>query len=88
MEKEEVELLPAGLVTCLLDGREVRILKISPKKLTVRVAEELNEIKSVRVAFYIFEENRYEEVFIKDYAIVDKNKRRFVAKKENKYNFN
>lgn len=79
MEKEEVELLPAGLVTCLLDGREVRILKISPKKLTVRVADELNEIKSVKVAFYIFEENRYEEVFIKDYEIVEKNKNDFYS---------
>lgn len=58
MEKEEIELLPAGLASCLLDGREVRILKISPKKLTVRVAEELNEIGIVKVAFYIFEENR------------------------------
>ena len=77
MEKEEVELLPAGLVSCLLDDREVRILKISPKKLTVRVAEELYEIKSLRVAFYIFEENRYEEVFIKDYEIVEKNKNDF-----------
>lgn len=77
MEKEEIELLPAGLVTCLLDGREVRILKISPKKLTVRIAEGLKEIKSIRVAFYIFEENRYEEVFIKDYEIVEKNNNDF-----------
>jgi hypothetical protein len=77
LEKEEIELLPSGLVTCLLDGREVRILKISPRKLTVRLAEELNEIKSIRVAFYIFEENRYEEVFIKDYELVEKNKNHF-----------
>jgi hypothetical protein len=77
LEKEEIELLPSGLVTCLLDGREVRILKISPRKLTVRLAEELNEIKSIRVAFYVFEENRYEEVFIKDYELVEKNKNDF-----------
>lgn len=77
MEKEEVELLPAGLATCLLDGREVRILKISPKKLTVRVAEELNEINCIKVGFYIFEENRYEEVAIKEYELVEKNKNDF-----------
>lgn len=77
MEKEEIELLPAGLVTCLLDGREVRILKISPRKLTIRVAEELNEINCIKVGFYIFEENRYEEVLIKEYELLEKNKNDF-----------
>lgn len=46
MEKEEVELLPAGLITCLLDDKEVRIIKISPEKLTVRVADEIEKISS------------------------------------------
>lgn len=32
--KEEVELFPSGLVTCLLNENEVCILKISPTKLT------------------------------------------------------
>jgi hypothetical protein len=72
LEKEEVELLPAGLTTCLLDNREVRILKISPKKLTVRVSEEMDNIDCIKVAFYIFDENRYEEVIINDYNIIDK----------------
>lgn len=62
MEKEEVELLPAGLITCLLDDKEVRIIKISPEKLTVRVAEEIEKISSIKVAFHKFDENRYEEV--------------------------
>lgn len=77
MEKEEVELLPAGLITCLLDDKEVRIIKISPEKLTVRVAEEIKKISSIKVAFHKFDENRYEEVIIQDYNIVEKRKEDF-----------
>lgn len=72
MDKEEVELLPSGLVTCLLDDREVRILKISPEKLTVRVAEEIDNISCIKVMFYIFDECRYEEAIIEDYSILEK----------------
>ena len=77
MEKEEVELLPAGLITCLLDDKEVCIIKISPEKLTVRVAEEIEKISSIKVAFHKFDENRYEEVIIQDYNIVEKRKEDF-----------
>lgn len=72
MEKEEVELLPSGLVSCLIDDREVRILKISPKKLTVRLADEIEKIDSIKVAFYKFEECRYEEIVIQDYSLIGK----------------
>lgn len=74
MGKEEVEILPSGLVSCLLDDREVRILKISPEKLTMRLSEEVDKIDCIRVMFYIFDECRYEEVIIKDYNIIEKRK--------------
>ncbi|GKX67568.1 hypothetical protein [Inconstantimicrobium mannanitabidum] len=77
MEKEEVELLPSGLVTCFLDDREVRILKISPERLTVRVAEEICNMDCIRVMFYIFDENRYREVIIKNYKIIAKTQGNF-----------
>lgn len=77
MEKEEVELLPAGLISCLLDNIEVRILKISPQKLTVRVSEEIENIDSIRVMFYIFNENKYEEVKIGSHVIIEKTKFEF-----------
>lgn len=35
--REEVELLSSGLASCLLNGKEVRILKISPESITVRL---------------------------------------------------
>ncbi|MBW6410133.1 hypothetical protein [Clostridium weizhouense] len=77
MEKEEVEFLPSGLVSCLLDDREVSILKISPEKLTIRVTEEIEKIAYIKVAFYIFDEFRYEEVIIKDYSIIEKSEMNF-----------
>lgn len=74
MEREEVEFLPSGLLTCLLNDTEVRILKISPKKLTVRLADDIDEIDCLKAIFYIFDESRYEEVTIKDYSIIEKRK--------------
>lgn len=41
MAKEESELVPEGLVTCLLDETEVSIVKLSPQRLTIRLSEEL-----------------------------------------------
>lgn len=72
MEKEEVENLPSGLVTCLLDKREVCILKISPERLTVRTACEIGNIDCIKVMFYIFQESTYEEVMVKDFNIIEK----------------
>ena len=69
MDREEVELLPAGLVTCLLNEKEVRILKISPKKLTLRLSEKVESNFKLKIAFYLFDDYRYEEVTIEDYKI-------------------
>lgn len=74
MGREEVELLPSGLASCLLDGKEVRILKISTETLTVRVDEEIEKNSIIKVTFYIFDEYRYEEVIIKEYSIIEKRK--------------
>ena len=75
--REEVEFLPSGLASCLLNGKEVRILKISPESITVRLAEEIDEISKFVVAFYIFNENRYSEVNIEDFVINKKKREEF-----------
>ena len=72
MEREEVELLPAGLITCLLNNKVVRIVKISAKTLTVRLAQEIEDIRQLKVAFYIFDENKYEEIAIEQYDLINK----------------
>lgn len=77
MDNEEIELLPSGLVSCLLDDREVRILKISPKKLTVRTADKIDKLGCIKVAFLVFNEERYEEVSISDYSLIEEREREF-----------
>ena len=77
MEREEVELLPAGLITCLLNNKEVRIVKISPKTLTVRLEQEIEDIRQLKVAFYIFDKNKYEEIAIEQYDLINKVKHEF-----------
>lgn len=52
-KEKKLELLPSGLASCLLDGEEVRILKISPERLTVRVAEEIKQSYNKSSILYI-----------------------------------
>lgn len=77
MEREEAELLPVGLITCLLNNKEVRIIKISPKKLTIRISKEIEKVDELKLAFHIFNENKYEEIIIKKYKLVDTKKHEF-----------
>lgn len=77
MEREEVELLPSGLITCLLNSKEVRIMKISPERLTIRLAQEVKEINELKVIFYVFDENRYKEITIEKYNLINKGKHEF-----------
>ncbi len=77
MKKEEAELLPGGLITCLLDSREVRILKISPDSVTVRVLNKLNNITKLKICFYDFKAYRYNELIISDYIISNNSKEEF-----------
>ena len=77
MEREEVELLPSGLITCLLNSKEVRIMKISPEMLTIRLAQEVKEINELKVIFYVFDENRYKEITIEKYNLINKGKHEF-----------
>lgn len=77
MGKEEIELLPSGLVSCIIDGMEVRILKISPEKLAVRFSSRGEEIKDIKLAFYIFDEYRYEEMGIMNFNLEQIKEERF-----------
>lgn len=77
MEREEVELLPSGLITCLLNSKEARIMKISPERLTIRLAQEVKEINELKVIFYVFDENRYKEITIEKYNLINKGKHEF-----------
>ncbi len=80
MTREEVEFVPSGLVTCFMNNMEVRILKISPEEFTIRVSEKIKNISSLKIAFYLFKEYRYEELQIKDYILLEEDIEEFYVK--------
>lgn len=69
MDREESDLLPGGLVTCLINENEVTVTKLSPYRLTIRLYDDLDrtfgvEKKKVNVS-------KHDEVIInkKGYTI-------------------
>lgn len=46
MDREESDLLPGGLVTCLINNNEVTIVKLSPYSLTIRLSDDLESMAS------------------------------------------
>lgn len=77
---EEVELLPSGLAVCLLNGIEVRILKITPESLTIRISEEIENIDEMKIGFYIFDKYEYKEIIINEFIVNEKVKEKFFVK--------
>ena len=69
MKKEEIELLPSGLLSCLIDGIEVRILKISKESFTIRICNKMEKINEVMLSFYNFNEYEYTEIKLEEYKI-------------------
>ena len=67
---EEVRDIPAGILTCLVDGCEVTIEQISPEALWIRTAEPLLFVeRSVKLELLIYEaqENQYQKVDVPCY---------------------
>ena len=71
MSTEELELVPSGLITCILNNIEVRIIKISKEKIEIRTAEKVKDFNEIKIEFYKFKENIYEEVILLDYEITE-----------------
>ena len=69
--------LPSGLVTCFIGDRELRILDIACDRISLRLNEDIGGIASILVAFYVFSENRYEEIVINDFKLLNKENTEF-----------
>lgn len=70
MKKEEIELLPSGLLSCFIDGIEVRILKVSKEFFTIRICNKIEKINEVMLSFYDFNEYGYTEIKLEEYKII------------------
>lgn len=71
MGKEEIELFPSGLLSCFVDGTEVRVLKVSKEDFTIRVCEKLEKINEVMLSFYNFNEYGYTEIKLTEYKLIE-----------------
>ncbi|MCI6189741.1 MAG: hypothetical protein MR691_07320, partial [Clostridium sp.] len=69
MIKEEIESIPSGLVSCIINDKEVTILKMSTESLTIRVLEKIEYIKLLKISFYNFKDYKYKEIEIKNFTI-------------------
>jgi len=77
MEINGVEMIPSGLVTCILDGTEIGITELSPDAVRVRMAERKSRPSSMKVCFFHFEESCYEEVILTRWEIVEERQEAF-----------
>lgn len=72
-----VEMIPSGLVTCLLDAKEIGITELSPDAFRVRLAEVEGRPSSLMVCFFHFQESRYEEVEVRDWEILEERQEQY-----------
>ena len=77
MIKEEIESIPSGLVSCIINDKEVTILKMSTESLTIRVLEKIEYIKLLKISFYKFKDYKYKEIEIKNFTINNEDKDEF-----------
>lgn len=77
MIKEEIESIPSGLVSCIINDKEVTILKMSTESLTIRVLEKIEYIKLLKISFYNFKDYKYKEIEIKNFTINNEDKDEF-----------
>lgn len=72
----EVEYIPSSLIAGFINEQEVRIIKLSPESLVIRISKEV-EIHKLKVAFYIFKDNNYIELELEEYEVKSIKRERF-----------
>lgn len=63
------KMVPTGLVTCLVNGTQVRILELSLEAMVLRLADKVNSMERLQVNFFHFKESRYEEILVESYEL-------------------
>ena len=83
MDREESDLLPGGLVTCLINDNEVTVVKLSPYKLTVRVCDDIEGLNEK-----IDNDNKVNKIKVKNEDLGKVEQREKIILKAAFYNFN
>lgn len=71
MRMNGVEMIPSGLVNCLVNGREVQIIELSEQAFCIRTVERIKEQSTVRVNVFDFFHSTYTEIPITEYKIIE-----------------
>ena len=77
MLREEASFIPSGLVTAFVNNNEVRILDLRTDGFKFRVSEKINEINNIMIAFYKFKSNKYKELSLRDFSIINEEANEF-----------
>ena len=69
MKLHGVESIPSSLVTCFVQGMEVRIVELAYEGFSFRVAKKRGEVKDITLNFLQFEQSSYHSVVLEDFNI-------------------
>lgn len=71
--KNGISMIPFGLLSGFMDGKEIRILELAEEGFRFRLAEKADSPESFLVCFYDMEQADYHEIEIRNYTIEEDN---------------
>lgn len=73
MMKNGISMIPFGLLSGFMDGKEIRIIELAEEGFRFRLAEKAASPESFLVCFYDMEQADYHEIEIRNYTIEEDN---------------
>lgn len=73
MMKNGISIIPFGLLSGFMDGKEIRIIELAEEGFRFRLAEKAASPESFLVCFYDMEQADYHEIEIRNYTIEEDN---------------
>ena len=67
--KNGISMIPFGLLSGFMDGKEIRIIELAEEGLRLRLSEKAASPESFLVCFYDMEQASYQEIEIRNYPI-------------------
>ena len=73
MMKNGISMIPFGLLSGFMDGKEIRIIELAEEGFRFRLSEKAASPESFLVCFYDMEQADYHEIEIRNYTIEEDN---------------
>ena len=71
--KNGISMIPFGLLSGFMDGKEIRIIELAEEGFRFRLSEKAASPESFLVCFYDMEQADYHEIEIRNYTIEEDN---------------